>query len=215
MSRKTGPGPEAATMKPPRAGPTARATLNPAAFSATADDSFPGSTSSGTIACQAGAFIAAPRPRAAVKPSSIQRFTTSSIVRAPSMPAASSIHTWVTNNKRRRSTTSARAPAGSATRKTGRLVAACTSAIMTGEVVSVVISHAAPMFCIQVPRFDTTEAIHRARNTGLRSGPHGEAFSCPAAAAALACASSVREGRFKPLAISRRVSICSSPYEAR
>src|SRR4249919_3958260 len=77
-------------------------------------------------------------------------------------------------SSRRRSTMSASAPAGNPTRKTGRLVAACTSATTTGEGVREVISHAAPTFCIHVPIFDVSDAIQRARNTGSRSGSHAE-----------------------------------------
>ena len=43
------------------------------------------------------------------------------------------------------------APAGKATRNTGRLVAACTSETMMGDMVNDVINHPLPTFCIQVP----------------------------------------------------------------
>jgi hypothetical protein len=45
-------------------------------------------------------------------------------------------------------------------------VAACTRATIVGEEASDVINHAAPTFCIQVPTFDTTVAIHNARKMG-------------------------------------------------
>src|SRR5438309_10719441 len=77
-------------------------------------------------------------------------------------------------SSRRRSTMSASAPAGNPTRKTGRLVAACTSATTTGEGVREVISHAAPTFCIHVPTLEVTDAIQRARKTGCRRGFHAE-----------------------------------------
>ena len=60
------------------------------------------------------------------------------------------------------------------TRKTGRLVAACTSATTTGEGVREVISHAAPTFCIHVPILEVSDAIQRARKTGCRRGFHAE-----------------------------------------
>jgi hypothetical protein len=41
---------------------------------------------------------------------------------------------------------------------------------MIGLGASEVINHAAPTFCIQVPMFDATDASHRARNSGCRSG---------------------------------------------
>src|SRR5437773_3503002 len=75
-------------------------------------------------------------------------------------------------SSRRRSTMSASAPAGNPTRKTGRLVAACTSATTTGEGVREVISHAAPTFCIHVPILEVSDAIQRAQKTGSRSGSH-------------------------------------------
>ena len=122
------------------------------------------------IACHAGAFIAAPRPRAKVSVNKLQGVIASRNVNTPSTLAAASIQPWVANNKRRRSTRSAIAPAGSPTRKTGRLVAACTSATIVGLGASDVISHAAPTFCIQVPMLDATDANQRARNSGWRRG---------------------------------------------
>src|SRR6266481_5609177 len=88
--------------------------------------------------------------------------------------AAASIQVWVTSSSRRRSTMSATAPAGSPTRKTGRLVALCTSATINGDGDSEVITHAAPTFCIQVPMLETSEAIHSARNTGCDSGAQAD-----------------------------------------
>src|SRR5262249_3998635 len=76
----------------------------------------------------------------------------------------------------------ARPPAGSPTRNTGRLVAACTSATMVGDGASEVMSHAAPTLCIHVPTFDTTVAVHRARKRGARSGPQTEATAGPLSA---------------------------------
>src|SRR5438270_1877052 len=48
-------------------------------------------------------------------------------------PATTSTHAWVKSNKRRRSATSAKAPAGSERRKVGRLVAVWTRATMDDE----------------------------------------------------------------------------------
>jgi hypothetical protein len=39
---------------------------------------------------------------------------------------------------------------------------------------SEVISHAAPTFCIQVPRFEASAAIQSAKNTRRRSGAHAD-----------------------------------------
>jgi hypothetical protein len=123
-----------------------------------------------SIACHAGAFIAAPSPKAKVRESNSHGVVASKNVNTPSRVAATNIHPWVANNKRRRSRRSAMAPAGSPIRKTGRVVAACTRATIVGLGARDVISHAAPTFCIQVPMFDATDASQSARNNGCRSG---------------------------------------------
>ncbi len=64
------PQPTAATTMPPNAGPTARATLNPAEFRATAEACCSAGTNSGVIACHAGSFITAPSPSRNVNSSS-------------------------------------------------------------------------------------------------------------------------------------------------
>ncbi len=56
------PDPAAAMTSPPNAGPMARATLNPAEFSATPAAKFCCETVSGVIACHAGSFSTAPKP---------------------------------------------------------------------------------------------------------------------------------------------------------
>ena len=88
---------------------------------------------------------------------------------------------------------SANAPAGSATRKIGRLVAVCTSATIVGDGSSAVMSHTAPTFCIQVPTYETTDAIHRARNSGSYSGCQGDIAT--GARAVRICADSVWRAR--------------------
>src|SRR6266550_6778472 len=75
---------------------------------------------------------------------------------------------------RRRSRMSASAPAGRASRNSGRVVAACTSETMSGDGASNVINHAAAESCIHVPMLETTSAIHSARNSGRRNGLHAE-----------------------------------------
>src|SRR3989442_9160777 len=69
---------------------------------------------------------------------------------------------------------SAIAPAGSASSITGRVSAASTSATIDGDDESEVINQPAPTSCIQVPMFETIVAIHRLRNSPLRSGLHGD-----------------------------------------
>lgn len=59
--KKTTPAFAATSIKPAIAGPTARAMLNSALFKAMAAMSCDRGNSSGTIACQAAPFIAAPK----------------------------------------------------------------------------------------------------------------------------------------------------------
>src|SRR5664279_5660079 len=75
---------------------------------------------------------------------------------------------------RRRSTMSARAPAGIASSISGKLSAASTSATIDGDDESEVINHPAPTSCIQVPTFETMVAIQRLRKSAFCSGLHGE-----------------------------------------
>src|SRR6202035_4246203 len=75
FNKKTDPAPvlvraKAATIKPPSAGPTARARLLLAAFKETESGINSRGTNSGTIACQAGLFIAEPMFIRKVKASS-------------------------------------------------------------------------------------------------------------------------------------------------
>src|SRR5579862_3786704 len=69
---------------------------------------------------------------------------------------------------------SASAPAGSAIKNIGRLDAVWISDTISGDFDNEVISHAAPTFCIQVPRLEASAAIQSARNTRWRSGAHDE-----------------------------------------
>ena len=71
---------------------------------------------------------------------------------------------------RRRSTMSARAPAGSASSISGMLSAASTNATIDGDDESDVISQPAPTSCIQVPTFETMVAIHRLRERARCAG---------------------------------------------
>src|SRR6266850_248477 len=175
LSKKTAHGPEAATIKPPNAGPMARAMLTPAALSVIAAGKSDWETSSGVIACQTGLLIAEPTPRRKVSESKRPGVIWPINARMPIAPAATNIQTCIANNKRRRSTMSARAPAGNATRTTGRLPAVSTSATRTGEGVNEVINHDSPTSCIHVPMLETTVAIQSARNTGSRRGLHADA----------------------------------------
>ena len=69
---------------------------------------------------------------------------------------------------------SASAPAGIANKNIGSVIAVCTIATITGEVVRVVITHPAPTSFIHVPIFETNVAIHKLRNILILRGLHGE-----------------------------------------
>src|SRR5262245_30145000 len=106
-----------------------------------------------------------------------------------------SIQLCVTSKSRRRSTTSARAPPGSASKTIGRLPAVSTSATSIGDVVRETMSQDSPTSCIHVPMLDATVAIHSARKIGSARGLHGETASCPSFDVAAGRASSVCAGR--------------------
>src|SRR3989454_6976916 len=179
LSANTSAGPDAATSTPPRAGPTARPMFTGNALSVTARVSSDAGTSSDVIACQVGAFIATPTPSANVSARSVVAVIRPTNVSTARSPAATSIQHCVTSSSRRRSTISATAPAGSPTRKTGRLVALCTRATINGDGESDVMAHAALTFCIHVPMLETSEAIHSARNTACDSGVQADSAVVP------------------------------------
>jgi hypothetical protein len=129
------------------------------------------------VDCQAGAFIAAPAPSAKVKISNNHGVIASASATTPSVAAATNINACVRISIRRRSIPSARAPAGKARKKIGRVVAVCNSAIMTGDEVSDVISQPAPASCIHAPIFEVSEATHRARKSGWRNGRQVDALT--------------------------------------
>src|ERR1700687_2203932 len=179
LSANTRAGPPAATRIPPRAGPMARPMFTGNALSVTARVSSDAGTSSDVIACQVGVFIATPMPRANVNARSVVAVIRSRNASTASSPAARSIQHCVTSSSRRRSTISAIAPAGRPTTKTGRVGALCTRATINGDGESEVMAQAALTFCIQVPTFETSEAIHRARNTGCDSGVQADSAVRP------------------------------------
>src|SRR6266545_7731801 len=174
FSQKTVAGPDAATIRPPTAGPVARARLNPALLSATAVGSSRRGTSSGTIACQAGALSAPPRPIRNVSVSRIAGVIKPSMVSTPSSTATASIQVCVRMTSQRRSTISAIAPAGKPTKNSGRFDIVVSSATGTGELVSDVMSQAAATPCMSEPMFEARAASQSARKTGRASGPQAE-----------------------------------------
>lgn len=118
--------------------------------------------------------MAAPNPSANVNVSNIQTLTIFSQVNKLNPAAANSIQLCVISSNFRLSMMSATAPAGSPSSKTGKLVATCSKATSSGEVVSEGINQAASTFCIQTPMSETSAAIMNARNIEFFSGVQAE-----------------------------------------
>ncbi len=91
LSRKTAPGPDIATMKPPIAEPTPRAMFQPMPPRATAPSRFFLVTNSGRTAFQAGLVIAPPTPSIKVSVSKSQGFIHPQRLHTPMAAAATSI----------------------------------------------------------------------------------------------------------------------------
>ena len=178
LSANTQPAPTHATTRPPIAGPTARATFMFRPLSAAAWGSNERSTRSGWIACHAGAATALPQPRTNVSSRTHAGDVMPRNVPTARAVAAVNIASCAPRSRRRRSTRSAHAPAGSARSTIGRLEAVCTSDTSSGELS--INNHCAPTVCIQVPTFDANCAIHNARNIANASGAHADAAPEPA-----------------------------------
>ena len=144
--------------------------LKPIELSVTA----PGKSSRGTIspieACQLGLNSAVPEPIRKVNTSSSQGVSrpispsTASSSDTSAMPLCAMIITM------RRSKLSASAPAAMENTMIGSVAAACTSATILCELVSVVIIQPAPTDCTSPPRLDTSVASHSSRNVSCRNG---------------------------------------------
>src|SRR5690606_4678981 len=120
-----------------------------------------------------------------------------------SVPATSNIHSWARIRYLRRSTMSARVPANTASRTTGRVVADCTAATMKGEPVFSAMTQAAATSWIQVPTLPTSTASHIIRNVGWLNGDQapGAVVACGAAAVFIAVScTSVKGGRERVVA---------------
>src|SRR5690242_19183491 len=155
FSQKGAAIPYPAVMTPLSAGPTARLMLMPTLLAATAAERSSRGMSAGTIDCQGGAVIALAAPITNMNNSSVTGVTRSNITSAANAADATAVATSTTIRKRRLSTMSARAPAGSANRNIGKLVATWTSDTITASAVKLVMSHAAAALYIHVPMLAT------------------------------------------------------------
>src|SRR5262249_37246832 len=158
--------PMAAVIAPPNAGPTARLTFMPALLAAIADGRSVRGTSCATIACQTGAVSAPTTPRRNVNASSTVGVTIFSHTSAATAVDSTVVAISTAINMRRRSTMSPSAPAGSAKRNIGKLVATWTSDTVSGSGSRPVMSQPAPALYIQVPILATTVAPHSTANAG-------------------------------------------------
>ena len=137
----------------------ARLMLTPTLLTATALCRSSRGTSIGTIACHAGASKALPVATTNMKARRSGAVTRSSVTSVAKIDATTRMAISTPIRYRRLSTMSVMAPAVSAKRNIGRLVATCTSDTINGSVVSSVISHAAAALYIQPPVFATTVAV--------------------------------------------------------
>ena len=163
LSAKTSVGPDSDTSTPATAGPIALAPFMLMLPSAAAAGICSGGTRSGWIACHAGAVSACPHPMTNNSISSTAGVVSPAAVNDASSPTPAAIAPCVAISSRRRSTRSASTPDGNASSITGSVVAVCTSGTSTAARGSPTSIHCAPTVCIQVPRFETSCAIHSAR----------------------------------------------------
>ena len=169
--------PRLAISAPATTGPMTREVFIAMPFSAIAFGNSRRVTSSGMIAAYTGQRIARPMPLAKVSASSSGALIQPANSVTLSSTALVATQNCVNMNQCRRFRMSASAPLGRPSRNTGNVEADCTSATITGDVVSVVISHAAATSFIHMQMFDVSQVIHSSRKTGLASGDHGEGLA--------------------------------------
>ncbi len=141
----------AASSAPPIAGPTARARFWFTEPSAIAWGRASAGTSSGCSVCQVAAPAAPPAPITNSSASSAHGVTQPAAAKTASAADTSKHHATCVTVSRRRSTRSPRAPAGTASSKTGMLPAAGIALSSNVDDVSEVITHCAATVCIHEP----------------------------------------------------------------
>ena len=182
LSTNTQALPALAMTAPATSGPMMREAFIATPFRASAAGSCWRVTSSGTMAAKTGQRIASPMPLAKVRASSKWAVMPPLRMAAHSTIATPATQNWVIMKYLRRSRMSASAPLGRPSRNTGAVDAVCTSATSTGEVVSVVMSHAVATSFIHMQVLATIQVPQSMRNTGTDNGAKGD---CEARAAAL------------------------------
>ncbi len=172
--KKESATPEVTMMRPASVGPTARATLTPMEFRATAGFSASRGTRLGTIDWKIGADSAAQTPIRNVMASRPAASTQPASVIRPSSVASAALTSVMPISSRFLSKRSAMAPAGRAKRAIASVVAACTAETTKGDGERDVISQAAETSCIQVPMLDRSVAVHRSAKARCRRGAKAE-----------------------------------------
>src|SRR5256885_12753365 len=122
------------------------------------------------MAANTGQRIARPMPLAKVSASSSGALIASKATTLQISSATPATQICVTMKYWRRSRMSAIAPLGTPSRNTGAVEADCTSATITGETDSEVISHAAATSFIHMQVLAVTQTPHSVRNTGCDKG---------------------------------------------
>ena len=152
--------------------------MNDTPCSASAEGRSARGTRPGVIAATTGSRIAVPIPCAKVSASSHSAVSLPARDTANSASAVAVTQTCVAISTMRRSNRSATAPAGSAISSSGSETALDTSATISGEGDSEVISQAAVLSLIQEPVSAAKDASQSARNTRCLSGAHAVTSSC-------------------------------------
>src|SRR4051794_8910000 len=168
------PAPARTMTTPASAGPAARATLTETFVMAIAGASSWRGTRSGTVAEKAGRNIANPAPSAAVAAS-----TTAGVAAPRTVNTASAVIDRVmaklaATSRRRRSSTSATAPAKSESTTPGTLIAVWMSATSAAVPDWLVMTSTAPTVCAQITTWAARKASQATRKRASRNGASDE-----------------------------------------
>ena len=166
--------PKADSTMPASAGPIARAafTVTPPSPDAAAICSR--GTSSGWIACHAGAVSADAAPMSAVNTSSTHGVSPCMAAMTVRPIVITALAQDPQMSSLRRSRESESTPAGSDKSTDGARLAVCTSAMIVAPAALSTRNHCAPTVCIQVPMLLPSCANQSTRKTGIASGAHAE-----------------------------------------
>jgi hypothetical protein len=154
--RKAMATPKRAMRSPATTGPTMRAVLNAAEFSATALTMSSLPTSSATKDCRVGMSSVFTQPRMVASTHTCQYSTWPKRTSSPRVRASEAMPIWVARSTRRLGSRSARAPVNTENRSTGANWSVPIRPSLSGEPVSWRTSQAWPTDCIHEPTCETT-----------------------------------------------------------